>query len=184
MVNLIITVQNENGLGISGIPIVCKVKNSNPINPFAPSNYFQSMPVTNSSGISESDNVQGYASFSCIANPNSQISNYSSSSGTTSTTDLNNGNLTLTLKQIVQPIPTGASGSLTCPSGYNLINNQCVQGAQTESITTQITNWIISHMIDFAILSIALVAIAVIALKIPSLTNKFKSKIPSVIKID
>ena len=54
MVNLIIAVVNENGLGISGIPIVCKVKNTNPINPFAPSTYVQSMPDTNSSGISES----------------------------------------------------------------------------------------------------------------------------------
>ena len=184
MVNLIVTVQNENGSGISGIPIVCKVKNSNPINPFAPSNYVQSMPDTNSSGISESDNVQGYASFSCTANPNSQINNYSSSSGTTSTTDLNNGNLTLTLKQIVSPIPTGASGSLSCPSGFNLINGQCVQGTTTESVTQSFTNWISSHMIDFAILSIALVAIAIIALKIPSLTKKFKPKIPSVIKFD
>ena len=112
MVNLIVTVQNESGSGISGIPIVCKVKNTNPIDPFAPSNYVQSMPNTDSSGISQSDNVQGYASFNCIANPNSQVSNYSSSSGTTSTTDLNNGNLTLTLKQIVSPIPTGASGSI------------------------------------------------------------------------
>ena len=184
MVNLIITVQNENGLGISGIPIVCKVKNSNPIDPFAPSNYFQSMPDTNSSGISESYNVQGYASFSCIANPNSQMPNYTSTSGTTSTTDFNNGNLTLTLKQIVSPIPTGASGVLTCPSGYNLVNGQCVQGTTTESITQSISNWISSHMIDFAIFSIALVVIAIIALKIPSLTNKFKPKIPSVLKID
>ena len=120
MVNLIITVQNESGSGISGIPIVCKVKNTNPIDPFAPTNYFQQMPDTNSSGISQSDNVQGYASFNCIANPNSQVSNYSSSSGTTSTTDLNDGNLTLTLKQIVSPIPTGSSGTLTCPSGYSL----------------------------------------------------------------
>ena len=184
MVNLIITVQNENGSGISGIPVVCTVKNTNPIDPFAPSNYVQHMPDTDSSGISETTNVQGYASFSCIANPNSQISNYTSSSGTTSTTDLNNGNLTLTIKQIVSPIPTGASGALTCPSGYSLVNGQCIQGTQTESITQSISNWISSHMIDFAILSIALVAIAVIALKIPSLTNKLKSKIPSVIKID
>jgi len=184
MVNLIIAVVNENGSGISGIPIVCRVKNTNPINPFAPSNYVQSMPDTNSSGISESSNVQGYASFSCTANPNSEISNYSTTNGTTSTTDLNNGNLTLTLKQIVSPIPTGANGSLSCPSGYSLINEQCVQGTTTESITQSISNWIGSHMIDFAIVSIALVAFAIIALKIPSLTNKFKPKIPSVIKID
>ena len=184
MVNLIITVQNESGSGISGIPIVCKVKNTNPIDPFAPTNYFQQMPDTNSSGISQSDNVQGYASFNCIANPNSQVSNYSSSSGTTSTTDLNNGNLTLTLKQIVTPIPAGANGILTCPSGYNLINGQCIQGTVTESVTQSITDWISSHMIDFAIFSIALVAIAIIALKIPSFTNRLKPKIPSVIKID
>ena len=182
MVNLIIAVQNESGSGISGIPIICKVKNTNPIDPFAPSNYVQSMPNTDSSGISQSDNVQGYASFNCTANPNSQISNYSSSSGTTSTTDLNNGNLTLTLKQIVSPIPTGASGSLTCPSGYSLVNGQCVQGTVTESVTQSITNWISSHMIDFAIFSIALIAIAIIVLKIPSFANKFKPKIPSVIK--
>ena len=184
MVNLIIAVVNENGLGISGIPIVCKVKNTNPIDPFAPTNYFQQMPDTNSSGISQSDNVQGYASFNCIANPNSQVSNYSSSSGTTSTTDLNNGNLTLTLKQIVSPIPTGANGNLACPSGYSLVNGQCIQGTMTESITESITNWISSHMIDFAIFSIALVAIAIIALKIPSFTNRLKPKIPSVIKFD
>lgn len=184
MVNLIITVQNESGSGISGIPIVCKVKNTNPIDPFAPTNYFQQMPDTNSSGISQSDNVQGYASFNCIANPNSQVSNYSSSSGTTSTTDLNNGNLTLTLKQIVSPIPTGANGNLACPSGYSLVNGQCIQGTMTESITESITNWISSHMIDFAIFSIALVAIAIIALKIPSFTNRLKPKIPSVIKFD
>ena len=184
MVNLIITVQNENGSGISGIPVICTVKNTNPINPFAASNYVQHMPDTDSSGISQASSVQGYASFSGTANPNSQISNYTSSSGTTSTTDLNNGNLTLTLKQIVSPIPTDASGVLTCPSGYNLVNGQCVQGTTTESITTQISNWISSHMIDFAIFSIALVAIAVIALKIPSLKNKLKPKIPSVIKFD
>ena len=184
MVNLIITVQNESGSGISGIPIVCKVKNTNPIDPFAPTNYIQSMPDTNSSGISQSDNVQGYASFNCIANPNSQVSNYSSSSGTTSTTDLNNGNLTLTLKQIVSPIPTGANGNLACPSGYSLVNGQCIQGTMTESITESITNWISSHMIDFAIFSIALVAIAIVVLKIPSIKNKMKPKIPSVIKFD
>lgn len=174
MVNLIIAVVNENGLGISGIPIVCKVKNTNPINPFAPSNYVQSMPDTNSSGISESSNVQGYASFSCIANPNSQISNYSSSGGTTSTTDLNNGNLTLTLKQIVSPIPTGASGSLTCPSGYSLINNQCIENTATESVSQSISSWISSHTIDFLLVSIGLVAVAIIAMKIPSIANKFK----------
>ena len=184
MVNLIVTVQNENGFGISGIPITCKVKNNNAFDPFAPTNYIQSMPDTNSSGISESSNVQGYASFSCIANPNSQISNYSTSSGTTSTTDLNNGNLTLTLKQIVSPIPTGASGSLSCPSGFSLVNGQCIQSPTTESISQSISNWISSHMIDFAIFSIALVAIAIIALKIPSLKNKLKPRIPSVIKID
>lgn len=184
MVNLIITVQNENGSGISGIPVTCKVKNANPIDPFAPSNYYQSMPETNAVGVSQSDNVQGYASFFCIANSNNVIPNYSSSSGTTSTTDLQNGNLTLVLKQIVSPIPTGASGSLTCPSGFSLINGQCVQGVVTESITQSITNWISSHMIDFAIISIALVAIAIIILKIPSLSNKLKPKIPSVIKID
>ena len=184
MVNLIIKVQNENGFGISGIPVVCKVKNTNPINPFAPSNYIQSMPNTDSSGISQSDNVQGYASFNCTANSNSQVSNYSSSNGTTSTTDLNDGNLTLTLKQIVSPIPTGANGILTCPNGYSLVNGQCIQGTMIESITQSITNWISSHMIDFAIFSIALVAIVIIALKIPSFTNRLKPKIPSVIKID
>ena len=184
MVNLIIAVQNESGLGISGIPVICRVKNTNPINPFAPSNYVQSMPNTDSSGISQSDNVQGYASFNCIANPNSQVSNYSSSSGTTSTTDLNDGNLTLTLKQIVSPIPTGANGNLACPSGYSLVNGQCIQGTMTESITESITNWISSHMIDFAIFSIALVAIAIVVLKIPSIKNKMKPKIPSVIKFD
>ena len=112
------------------------------------------------------------------------MSNYSSSSGTTSTTDLNNGNLTLTLKQIVSPIPTGANGTLTCPSGFSLINGNCVQGTTTESVTQSITNWINSHMIDFAIFSIALVAIAIIALKIPSFTNRLKPKLPSVIKFD
>ena len=184
MVNLIITVMNENGMGISGIPVVCKVRNTNPINPFAPSNYVQSMPDTDSSGISQSDNVQGYASFNCTANPNSVISSYTSSSGTTSTTDLQNGNLTLVLKQIVVPIPTGSGGILTCPSGYSLVNGQCVQGTTTESVTQSVTNWISSHMIDFAIFSIALVAIAIVVLKIPSLKNKMKPKIPSVIKLD
>ena len=174
MVNLIVKVQNEQGSGISGIPIECKVKNTNPLNPFAATNYYQQMPETDSYGISQSSNVQGYASFFCIANPNSAIANYNSANGTTSTTDLNNGNLTLTLKQIVSPMPTGSNGTLSCPSGYSLINNQCIENTTTESVSQTISSWISSHTIDFLLVSIGLVAVAIIAMKIPSIANKFK----------
>ena len=175
MVNLNVTVQNESGSGISGIPITCKVKN-NTINPFAASNYYIHMPETHSNGVSSVENVQGYATFNCTANPNSVVANYTQASGSVSTTDLQDGNLTLVLKQIVSPIPTGASGQLSCPSGYTLSGNQCKQSVQTESVTASISAWISSHTIDFALLSVGLVAIAIIVFKFTS-KSKSKSKV-------
>ena len=175
MVNLNVTVQNESGLGITGIPITCKVKN-NTINPFAATNYYIHMPETHSNGVSSVENVQGYATFNCTANPNYVVANYTQASGSVSTTDLQDGNLTLVLKQIVSPIPTGAGGQLSCPSGYTLSGKQCVESAQTESSLSSISAWISSHTIDFALLSVGLVAIAIIVFKFTS-KSKSKSKV-------
>ena len=176
MVNLEVKVENSNGTGITGIRVICRVKNTNPINPFAASNYNLAMPDTNSQGISEDSNVQGYASFACTANPDSAAPQYTSASGTTSTTDLNGGYMVLMLKQIVSPIPTGVSGTLTCPSGYTLSGSQCIEGAVTESSLSSISAWISSHTIDFALLSVGLVAFAIIVFKFTS-KSKSKSKV-------
>ena len=174
MVNLNVTVRNESGSGISGIPITCKVKN-NTINPFAASNYYINMPETHSNGVSSVENVQGYATFNCTANPNSVVANYTQASGSVSTTDLQDGNLTLVLKQIVSPVPTGAGGQLSCPSGYTLTGKQCVESTQTESPVSSISAWISSHTLDFALLSVGLVAVAIIVFKFIS---KSKSQSP------
>ncbi|MCW1309728.1 MAG: hypothetical protein QXP04_03480, partial [Candidatus Nanoarchaeia archaeon] len=65
MVGLTVVVQNESGQGISGIPVQCYVTNSNPLDPFAPSKYWITLPDTSADGSSKASNVQGYATFKC-----------------------------------------------------------------------------------------------------------------------
>lgn len=175
MVGLQVVVQNENGSGISGIPVRCKVMNANAIDPFAPSNYYITLPDTNSSGSTTASNVQGYATFYCTANANSIQPNYTSGSGTASTSDLSGGYTLITLQEISTSPPTLVNDKLTCPSGYNLVNGQCVQGTSTESITQSISDWISSHTLDFVLVSVGLVAAALIVLKLPSITGKIRN---------
>ncbi|MEM4067711.1 MAG: hypothetical protein QXV17_12720 [Candidatus Micrarchaeaceae archaeon] len=163
MVGLTVVVQDESGYGISGIPVQCYVTNSNPANPFAPSKYWIHLPNTSADGSSFAQNVQGYATFKCYANKDQQIPNYTEGTGTTSTTLTSGGFTKIILKQVVTPLTNPQTGQLTCPSGYILSGNQCIQGTQTESITTSFIDWINSHMIDFVIGSISLAVIAFIA---------------------
>ncbi|MEM4067791.1 MAG: hypothetical protein QXV17_13125 [Candidatus Micrarchaeaceae archaeon] len=108
-------------------------------------------------------NVQAYATFKCYANKNQQIPNYTEGIGTTSSTLTSGGFTKIILKQVVTPLKNPQTGQLTCPSGYTLVGNKCIEGTQTESITTSLVDWINSHMIDFVIGSISLAVIAFIA---------------------
>ncbi|MEM3845635.1 MAG: hypothetical protein QXU98_08040 [Candidatus Parvarchaeota archaeon] len=163
MVGLTVVVQNEKGQGISGIPVTCYVTNTNSLDPFAPSKYWITLPDTSTDGSSFAQNVQAYATFKCYANKGQQIPNYTEGTGTTSTTLTSGGYTTIVLKQVITPLKNPQSGQLTCPSGYILSGNQCIQGTETESITTSFMDWINSHMIDFVIGSISLAVIAFIA---------------------
>ncbi|MEM3872393.1 MAG: hypothetical protein QXE05_07535 [Nitrososphaeria archaeon] len=162
MVGLTVVVQNESGQGISGIPVTCYVTNSNPLDPFAPSKYWIQLPDTSADGSSFAQNVQAYATFKCYANKDQQIPNYTEGTGTTSTTLTSGGFTKIVLKQVVTPLTNPQTGQLTCPSGYTLSGNQCIENTQTESITTSLVDWINSHMIDFVIGSISLAVIAFI----------------------
>lgn len=164
MVDLQVVVKNATGQGIEGIPVRCFVINNNQTDPFASSKYWINLSNTNSNGSTTYQNAQGYASFTCYANQNSSNPDYTSGQGTTSTTDLSGGFTEITLQSIVQPI-VDSSGTVSCPNGYTLTNNQCVQNSTTQSIFSEISNWISSHLWQFIAIDITLVIVIILAYK-------------------
>ena len=129
MVNTIVKVVDALGTPIEGIPVKVHVTNCNPIGGLS-NNYWLYGSSTNANGEYTFSNVQAYCQFTTYANYNNQNPNYTSGQGTTSTTLTQGGFVTITLQQIVQP-SQGSNGQLTCPNGYSLVNNKCVQNATT-----------------------------------------------------
>lgn len=126
MVGVQINVQNPQGNGIEGIPIDIYVTDCNPIGGLG--NNYTLHGITNALGQYMLNNAQGYCNFQVTANPKDSPDyspNWTTATGSTSTTLLSGGYLTLTL----QPQTTGTGTGNTCPSGYyyDSSTGTCVQ---------------------------------------------------------
>ena len=128
MVNTVIKVVNALNTPIEGIPVKVHVTSCNPIGGL--SNNYYLYGTTNANGEYTVSNAQAYCQFTAYANYNNQNPNYTNGEGSTSTTLTQGGFVTITLQQIIQPTQ-GNNGQLTCPNGYSLVNNKCIQNATT-----------------------------------------------------
>ena len=121
MVNVVIHVINPKNIPIEGIPIKVHVVSCNPIGGL--SNNYYLYGNTNANGDFTITNAQAYCQFIAYANYDNQNPNWTSGTGTTSTSFTSGGYITITLQPIIQ------SKNGTCPAGYTLIDNKCIQNA-------------------------------------------------------
>jgi len=148
MVNVIIHVEDPYNTPIEGIPIKVHVVSCNPIGGL--SNNYYLYGNTNANGDFTITNAQAYCQFIAYANYDNQNPNWTSGTGTTSTSFTSGGYITITL----QPIIKSKNG--TCPPGYTLINNECVKNASA------IPQFQISYLEIIMIIIIIAIIIAVI----------------------
>jgi len=123
MVNVVVHVIDPTNTPIEGISIKVHVVSCNPIGGL--SNNYYLYGITNANGDFTITNAQAYCQFIAYANYDKQNPNWTSGTGTTSTTFSSGGYITITLQPIIQ------SKNGTCPAGYTLINNECVQNAKS-----------------------------------------------------
>jgi len=122
MVNTVVHVINPYDVPIENIPIKVHVVSCNPIGGL--SNDYWLYGETDANGNFTITNAQAYCQFIAYANYDNQNPNWTSGTGTTSTTFTQGGYITITL----QPVIDATNGK--CPQGYSLINNnKCVQNA-------------------------------------------------------
>jgi len=148
MVNVVVHVINPENTPIEGIPIKVHVVSCNPIGGLSNNYYLYGYTDTNGDFIIS--NAQAYCQFIAYANYNNQNPNWTTGQGTTSTSFTSGGYITITLQPVIQ------SKNGTCPPGYTLINNQCVQNA------TSIPQIQISYLEIIMIIIIIAIIIAVI----------------------
>ncbi|MEM4066840.1 MAG: hypothetical protein QXV17_08265 [Candidatus Micrarchaeaceae archaeon] len=170
MVTLKVFVSDINGNGISGINVSGKAWKSVPWG----TNYTLPNELTDSSGYAVYDNVEAEEHFNMTANspngPNYQ-SQWTTGTGSGSSGLLGNVQVNITLKKVQSSI------NGTCPSGYSLVNGQCVENSSvtTASILQNIINFIQKY--EWTLLFLAIIIIVfIIAYKM----YKGKIKIPKI----
>ena len=150
MVGVQINVQNPQGNGIEGIPVDIYVTDCNLIGGLG--NNYTLHGITNALGQYMLNNAQAYCNFQVTANPSNSPDyspNWTTATGSTSTTLISGGYLTMTL----QPQTTGSGN--TCPTGYyyDSSTGKCVQNPLANSIFS------FSYLEIIVIVGIALVAL-------------------------
>ena len=160
MVGLEVLVTDQQGNRLTGIPVyVHVVPSGNPIyGTTQPYNLTQQN--TNSMGIANWSNVEAGAQFQAVADGSP---NYTTETGSTSTTLTSGGYIQIVLAAITAPTASG-----TCPTGYQYNQNigYCVQIATvgTSGSVAAISDWIGKYWYIFAIILVIVVIGIVIAM--------------------
>ena len=160
MVGLEVLVTDQQGNRLTGIPVyVHVIPSGNPI--YGTTQPYNLTPQnTNSMGIANWSNVEAGAQFQAVADGSP---NYTTETGSTSTTLTSGGYIQIVLAAITAPTASG-----TCKTGYTYDQNigYCVQVATvgTSGSIAAISDWIGKYWYIFAIILVIIVIGIVIAM--------------------